>query len=68
MGKTKPSKKAGGPVLGPRQVYEDDYTRGDAQDQAQSTGMAGYGSGVIRPNTKTIPGAPEQPPKVAESK
>jgi len=68
MGKSKaPSKKAGGAVLGPRQVYEDDYTRGDAQAQAQSTGMAGYGSGVIVPKTKDIPGAPELP-KVAESK
>lgn len=68
MGKSKaPSKKAGGTVLGPRQVYEDDYTRGDAQDQAQSTGMAGYGSGVIVPKAKDIPGAPELP-KVAESK
>ena len=52
-------------VVQPRQVYEDDYTRGEANDRAQSTGMAGYGSGVIKTTTKEIPGAP---PQVAEPK
>ena len=48
-------------VTPPRQVYEDDYTRGEAGERAQSTGMSGYGSGQIKVSDKTIPGAPPPP-------
>jgi len=57
----KPGKAAllkGIAVTTPRQVYEDDYTRGEAQARAQSTGFQGFGSGLIKTHDKSIPGAP----------
>ena len=60
MGPKKPQRGVQS-VVGTRQVYEDDYTRGEAADRAQGTGMTGYGSGLIKTPNTTIPGAPDLP-------